>query len=75
METSLLDQGLELMIYGIATVALFLSLLVVATAAMSAVVNRLFPVTESPKTTSPHEDRDEVVAIISAALQQHRRRR
>tara|TARA_R110002110_G_scaffold415561_2_gene650850 strand:- start:49165 stop:49443 length:279 start_codon:yes stop_codon:yes gene_type:complete len=47
MQGDIVGQGLELMLYGMATVVLFLALLVVATTAMSGVVTRYFPEPES----------------------------
>jgi oxaloacetate decarboxylase gamma subunit len=42
MEPTLLDQGVELMLYGMGTVFVFLAILVVATISMSALVQRFF---------------------------------
>ena len=39
MQTSLIDQGLDLMLYGMGTVFVFLTILVFATALMSRIVN------------------------------------
>jgi oxaloacetate decarboxylase gamma subunit len=41
MQTSLIDQGLDLMLYGMGTVFVFLIILVFATALMSRIVNAL----------------------------------
>lgn len=41
MQTSLIDQGLDLMLYGMGTVFVFLTILVFATALMSRIVNAL----------------------------------
>ena len=41
MESSLITQGLDLLLYGMGTVFTFLTLLVGITAAMSGLVNRL----------------------------------
>ncbi len=69
------------MLYGMGTVVVFLGLLVIITSAMSALVNRYFP--EAPaavpwtgRESSPGAGVDgEIVAAISAALAQHRRRK
>lgn len=77
---SVLQQGLELLVYGMGTVLLFLSLLVVATRVMSAVVTRWLP---EPPTTLPVVDvpapanpgaqvSPEIVAAITVALARHR---
>lgn len=41
MQTTLIDQGLDLMLYGMGTVFVFLTILVFATSLMSRVVNAL----------------------------------
>ncbi len=43
MQGTIIEQGLELMLYGMGTVVLFLALLVVATTAMSRLLTRYFP--------------------------------
>ncbi|MGB1142640.1 MAG: OadG family protein [Halioglobus sp.] len=83
MQEEIVAQGLELMLYGMGTVVVFLALLVVATGAMSRTVNRYFP--EEPEVLAepvparqpvPTAATDaELVAVISAAVQQHRKRR
>jgi oxaloacetate decarboxylase gamma subunit len=80
MSASLLSQGLELLVYGMGTVVVFLSLLVYATRLMSRVILRFFPAppaatrTDTPSaathgnpTVSP-----ELLAVIAAAVHQHR---
>lgn len=53
MQDNLIDQGLNLMLYGMGTVFVFLTLLVFATTLMSKVVNRLVPEEgEQPNNTS-----------------------
>jgi oxaloacetate decarboxylase gamma subunit len=73
------SQGLELLVYGMGTVVLFLSLLVFATRGMSAAVARWFPEPErhpgprsAPGSAAPSP---EVVAAISLAIHQHRQGR
>ena len=73
----LIEQGLDLMLYGMGTVFVFLTLLVIITASMSAVVLRWLPDDEKD-VTSPREDSNvdaRIVAIIEAALAKHRCRR
>ena len=83
MQEEIVAQGFELMLYGMGTVVLFLALLVVATTAMSRAVGRWFSepsptppaVTGGAVSATASADPDaEVVAVISAALQQHRRK-
>jgi len=78
MQENIMAQGIELMIYGMGTVVVFLALLVIATMAMSAFIARYFP--ESGKATAAGRlpkralavDDPELVAVISAAIHQHR---
>ena len=74
MESDLIGQGLELMLAGMGTVFLFLTLLVLATALMSRVVLRLQPIA-ARSGASPRRDEAEEVAAIAAAIELHRRRR
>ena len=79
MQQDIVGQGVELMLYGMGTVVVFLALLVVATTAMSAFVGRYFPEAEKAavaagKSVSAPAD-NELVAVISAAVHQHRGRK
>lgn len=65
METDLLNQGLQLMLAGMGTVFVFLTLLVMATSLMSRLVMRLQPAAEQSAS-------DEELAAISAAIARHR---
>jgi oxaloacetate decarboxylase gamma subunit len=65
MQATLLDQGITLMLVGMGTVFVFLSLLVMAMTMMAAIVKRLTPVAENGIS-------DEEVAAITAAIAQHR---
>jgi oxaloacetate decarboxylase gamma subunit len=62
-------QGIELMLVGMGTVFVFLSLLVMATRAMSAVALRI------AGAQNPEHPNAEEMAAIAAALELHRRRR
>jgi oxaloacetate decarboxylase gamma subunit len=80
MDESLLRQGLDLMLFGMLTVVLFLSLLVLATSALSALVRRFAPPAPVPAAAvatrggaGPGEGPSPaVVAAITAALARHR---
>jgi oxaloacetate decarboxylase gamma subunit len=68
------------MLFGMGTVVVFLALLVVATTAMSRAVTRFFPEPEvaepAPRAAAPAAaDDQQLVAVISAALAIHRKRR
>jgi oxaloacetate decarboxylase gamma subunit len=66
-----LATGLELMLVGMGTVFVFLTLLVLATAAMSTLIARLAPVPQAEAATGASDDE---LAAITAALHLHRRR-
>lgn len=78
-ETTLLQQGVDLMLYGMSTVFVFLALLVLAMTAMSFLVARVDARTGtgSDRTPAPAEGELDgaVLAAITAALHQHRHRR
>ena len=69
MQAGLLGQGLTLMLVGMGTVFVFLTLLVAATTLMSALTARLSP---APAAEAPVSD--EEVAAVSAAINRHRQR-
>ena len=73
----LIEQGVDLMLYGMGTVFVFLTLLVIITALMSAVVQRWLPDNEMDVSSSKAESNVDarIVAIIEAALAKHRCRR
>ena len=82
MQGDLLDQGLELMLFGMGTVLAFLSVLVLSITLMSWILARYFPLVELPSVApvkSPPagvsgvgtEDAN-LVAVISAAIHRHR---
>lgn len=80
-ETSVLDQGIELMLFGMGTVFVFLTILVIATIAMSTMIGRYLPEaatpapTPTPKPAAQHGPVDsKVVKVIHAAIEQHRAR-
>ena len=75
-DPSLIQQGLELLYFGMGTVVVFLGLLVLFTTLMSWLVQR-FGVDAATHAPAPGEDSTpspEVIAAISAAIHKHRRR-
>lgn len=79
MQDSLLQQGIELMIFGMGTVFVFLAVLVVVTTLMSFIVQRFFPETQAPAApvtqASVAAPKDEqLIAVISAAVHKYRSR-
>lgn len=69
MQPTLLDQGLTLMLVGMGTVFVFLTVLVAAMTLMARIVKQLTPAAETEGAT------DEEVAAITAAISQHRNAR
>lgn len=65
MQGSLISQGVELMLVGMGTVFVFLSLLVLAMTLMSRLVSRLHPPQKAEVT-------DEELAVISVAVARYR---
>lgn len=82
MQVNIVDQGVELMLYGMGTVVVFLTLLIVATSLMSWFLGRYFPEPQVPAanpgrvaaTAFPDTDQQQLVAVISAAIHEHRRK-
>jgi len=83
MQDEIVARGVELMLYGMGTVVVFLALLVVATSAMSRLLARHFPEAvplppapprPAARPAVPGPDA-QVVAAISAAIHQHRAQR
>ena len=81
MDGSLIDQGLELMLFGMGTVIVFLTMLVFATGTMSNLVLRFSPPEEdhaptaAAATTSGSGPDATTFAVIAAAIHKHRSRR
>jgi oxaloacetate decarboxylase gamma subunit len=80
-EPSLIDQGLQMMAFGMGTVFVFLTLLIFATKAMSALALRYFPEPTAPATaavstragaSASEELNATLVAAITAAVHAHR---
>lgn len=78
MDSILIAQGLDLMLYGMGTVFTFLTVLVVITSTMSALVNRI-ATEEVVATSAPSLDSNTVepglATVIQAAIDQHRGRK
>lgn len=80
--SSLLQEGLSLVAFGMGFVFVFLTLLVFATALMSRLVMSFAPAPveqekpprHTPDTDESAERNDEVVAVISAAIKHYRQR-
>ncbi|MGB0449437.1 MAG: OadG family protein [Porticoccaceae bacterium] len=78
MDSTLITQGLDLMLYGMGTVFTFLTLMVGITTLMSMVVNKLVVEAEvvpdvpvQAAATAPVEPR--IAKVIQAAIDQHRK--
>ena len=69
VEGDLLEQGLELMLAGMGTVFVFLTVLVVAMSLMSGIALRF------SRSTPPSGASDEEVAAITAAIALHRNKK
>ncbi len=68
MTNSLINEGLELMLVGMGTVFVFLTLLVMVTTLMSRIVMR------RQSTSTASDINDEEVAAITVAIAKHRRK-
>ena len=81
MQDSVMQQGVDLMIYGMGTVFVFLAILVVATQCMSWCIQRYFaePEAQTAAVTMVEADHGpldpHLLAVIKAALDQHRTKR
>jgi oxaloacetate decarboxylase gamma subunit len=81
MRGDIVDQGLELMLFGMGTVVVFLTLLILSTTLMSWFLGRYYPEPETPVSgagrpvaLSPQSvDQDRLVAVITAAIHRHRK--
>ena len=83
MSGSLINQGFNLMLFGMGTVFVFLTILIFATSGMSKIITRYFP--EKAVATKPSKKKSAslnassvapaTLKIIQAAIQQHRNRK
>lgn len=76
MQDSIIQQGADLMLFGMGTVFVFLTVLVITTQIMSALMARYFPEPEKlqPVTVPAGQVDARTRAIIKAAIDQHRGR-
>ncbi len=75
---NLLSEGLSLLVFGMGFVAVFLTLLVIATTYMSKLVSKLFP--EAPPipkkkpvaaAAAAGNNQDELIAVMTAAVHKY----
>lgn len=76
---NLISEGINLMVFGMGFVFVFLTLLVFSTAGMSKVVGKYFPEAPAqPKAAKPASvaaaanNNDELVAVMTAAVHKYR---
>ena len=82
MNSSLISQGFDLMLFGMGTVFVFLTLLIFTTSAMSAIITKWFPekaiAAPTPKkkvaATTGAAVAPATLKIIQAAVEKHRSR-
>lgn len=81
MQETLLQQGVELMVFGMGTVFVFLAILVVVTTTMSSLLQRFLPakpvepaVTRTPAPAPALTDDQQLMAVLSAAVHKYRSR-
>jgi oxaloacetate decarboxylase gamma subunit len=78
MQQTIMEQGFDLMIFGMGAVFVFLTLLVFLTRLMSWFVNRYIPEPEQPIPVEPVKPASsnivdpKVLAVIQDAIRQHR---
>ena len=72
-ETTLIDQGLNLMLYGMGTVFVFLTVLVGATVLMSSLVNRIAPAAEEIPEIDQSQPSPQIRSAIAKAIALHRK--
>lgn len=69
---TLLQQGIDLMIYGMGTVIVFLTLMVFLTRIMSTLVSRFTPAPVISAGAKPSTPDAQTVAVITAAVTRYR---
>ena len=76
MQETLLQQGLDITVFGMGIVFAFLLVLVIGTGIMSRIITRFFPEAETaaPAPGNQPDDSARLRAIAKAAIQKHRER-
>jgi len=77
MSANIMQQGIDLMLFGMGSVFVFLTLLVIAVNIMSAFIQKFLPVAPEPEASpvriaSAGVNDPKLIAIIKAAIDQHR---
>lgn len=83
MQESLVSQGFSLLLYGMGTVFVFLTVLVLVVGCISYIIVRFFPEPADPLPTTPNNNSRsgsspvdaKTLRIIKAAIDQHRAKR
>ena len=79
MEGDIFSQGVDLMVFGMGVVFVFLTMLVILTSAMSAIIGRCFPGSQSDSRTTrkpvKQGEEQQIISAIFAAIKLHRSRR
>jgi oxaloacetate decarboxylase gamma subunit len=79
MEQTLVSQGMDLLVFGLGGVFVFLAVLVISTLIMSWAVMRFFPeapvLAEVPVVPSTQPVSASTLAVIQAAIREHRENR
>ncbi len=71
--SSLMGAGVELMMVGMGTVFVFLTLLIIATRLMSTLALRLVPIPQPADDQNRDQPSEEELAAITAAIIQHQK--
>ena len=77
MQNELIQQGVELMLFGMGTVLTFLVLLIIATTTMSYLLQRFAkpePIASAAPAPKPPNNDEHLIAVISAAIHKYRAR-
>ncbi len=83
MEMSLIEEGLKFLVLGMTTVYVFLYVMVLVLKVEAKIVQRYFPPVKKPSVSSfkkskpsvqNDESEDEIVAAITAAIIEHRKK-
>ncbi len=76
MQQDIMQQGVDLMLFGMGSVFVFLTVLVISTTIMSSFVQRFLPEAPEPQSAAPRAPTGvtdpKLLAIIKAAVDQHR---